>query len=596
MKKAKSFLAISIALAMVVGMTACNGNGSSSSESTASGDSSTTAAAAEAKDWSKADPITFDVFSQTANFNGEQGGWFGKILKDKFNVTLNIISGQGEGQNLFTTRSAAQDLGDIIIFGSNIQNFVDSATAGLLTDMVPLLEKEGQFVTETYPLAVNRMKKDYGEGTKVWGLPNQCTTEKATVSLDGNDLTYGNYMLLSAYKAAGSPKINTLEDILPALQKMQKAVPTASNGKSTYGFSLFKDWDGRIMCTAKQFCCVYGYDEWGFLLVNAMGDKYESVLADDGQYYRNLKLYHDANKLGLLDPDSATQDHATLGDKLKAGQILCDWWPWDCQGQYNTQERVTKSESNPNPDGYVLVPIADQKIFSNGFSPSGGNYQVAIGSKCDDPERAMALINWLYTPEANELIQNGPKGLTWELKDGKPVMTEEGLSIVKNPKSDMPAEYGGGTYEDGQCKLADFKFVAENGTDPNFGEPYLYSRWSSYSTDTDLMKEWSSTIGEGAATVHEYLDSKKQVAVAPGTAIQTPTLDTDTTTKQNSIQDVIRNYSWKMVMTKDDKEFDSYWASMKKEAKELGIDDVDKVYLAQYEKLKQARADAAAGK
>ncbi len=600
MKNGMKFLAIFMVFCMVIaGTVACGSSQTTESETTASSSTSGSAATSDtattpaAVDYSKAEPVTFDVFSQTANFTGAQGGWFGKILKDKFNLTLNVISGQGEGLSLFQTRSAAGSLGDIIIFGSNIQNFVDSITAGLLMDMTSLLASEGKFITETYPLAVERMRTDYGNGTAVYGLPNNCTTEKATTSSDGNDMTYGNYLVWSAYKAAGSPQINTLEDLLPVLQKMQQAVPVASNGKKTYGFSLFKDWDGTMMSNAKQYACCYGVDEWGYLLVNATGDKYESILDPNGLYYRNLKFYHDANKLGLLDPDSATQTFSDMTDKLKYGQILANWWPWCCQGQYNTAANVAKTADH-EPDGYVLIPIKDQKIYSNGFYPSGSNYEIAIGSKCKDPSRAMALLNWLYSPEGAETSYDGPRGLTWELVGGKGVLTEFGKVAVLDPKTEVSADWGGGTYEDGQNKLNDFRFVAENTTDPNTGEPYIYSRWTSYNVSTDLMVEWSEKIGGGAKTVHEFLEKNNMITVAPGTNIQNPVLDTDTTTKSNNVRTIIRKYSWLMVMTKDDTEFNNYWNQMITEAKQQGIDDIDKVYIAQWEKLRDARAEAAA--
>lgn len=35
--------------------------------------------------------VTLDVFDQLANYSGEQIGWFGQIMLDKFNVKLNII-------------------------------------------------------------------------------------------------------------------------------------------------------------------------------------------------------------------------------------------------------------------------------------------------------------------------------------------------------------------------------------------------------------------------------------------------------------------------------------------------------------------------
>ena len=38
--------------------------------------------------------ITLDVYSQLANFSGIQQGWGAVMLKDKFNVELNIIPDQ----------------------------------------------------------------------------------------------------------------------------------------------------------------------------------------------------------------------------------------------------------------------------------------------------------------------------------------------------------------------------------------------------------------------------------------------------------------------------------------------------------------------
>lgn len=589
MKKWNRFFALALVAAMAVTSAGCQQK-STSSVTTSSGHT----------DYAKAKPVKFTVFSQTANFSGTQGGWFGKILKDKFNVSLQIISGQGEGANLYTTRSAAGDLGDIVIFGSNIQNFNDSVKAGLLADITPYLSTDGSYIKEHYSAALSRMKSDYGGGKGIYGIPNSVATQKATVSSDGPDLTYGNYLLWSAYKQAGSPKINTLEDLLTVLQAMQKAHPKADNGKQTYGFSLFKDWDGDMMSNAKQYACMYGYDEWGFSLVNAAGDKQESILDQNGQYYRNLKLYHDANKLGLLDPDSYAQTQSTFAEKLKNGQILSNWWQWCCQTQYNTVDHTSSKNANSTTgvngaDGYVLIPIADEKVFSNGFSPTGMNYQIAIGSKCSDKNRAMALINWMYSPEGMETGLNGPKELFWNVKNKKPYLTDFGKAALVDPNHKIPTEYGGGTYQDGQDKLLDFYPVAKFDSDPNFdNEPYCYYGWSSYTSNTsDLIKDWSKTVGGGATTVHQFLEKNNQIAVAPGTSVQTPVLSTDVSTEENNVKAIIRQYSWKMVMTKSDSEFASDWKTMISQANAAGIKDVDKAYTTQYNILAAARKKAA---
>jgi hypothetical protein len=62
------------------------------------------------------EPITLTMFSQLANYAGEQGGWFAKELKDRFNVTLKYVSTNVDG-NAWTAGVAAGDLGDIICLG-----------------------------------------------------------------------------------------------------------------------------------------------------------------------------------------------------------------------------------------------------------------------------------------------------------------------------------------------------------------------------------------------------------------------------------------------------------------------------------------------
>ena len=38
------------------------------------------------------DFLTIDVYDSQANFQGIQSGWFAKVVKDKFNMELNIIA------------------------------------------------------------------------------------------------------------------------------------------------------------------------------------------------------------------------------------------------------------------------------------------------------------------------------------------------------------------------------------------------------------------------------------------------------------------------------------------------------------------------
>ncbi len=122
------------------------------------------------------------------------------------------------------------------------------------------------------------------------------------------------------YKEVGYPEMNTLEDLLPILQQMQEAKGTTEDGKRVYSFSLFSDWDGDSMSNAVQLAQMYGYNTVGYALARADGSDIQGLLDDDSEYMRALKFYYEANQLGLVDPESTTQNYDTLYSKFQGGQ------------------------------------------------------------------------------------------------------------------------------------------------------------------------------------------------------------------------------------------------------------------------------------
>ncbi|MGO4276526.1 hypothetical protein AB4Z22_43005, partial [Paenibacillus sp. TAF58] len=120
-----------------VALTGCGGESNNKAASTApskSPDSGTAGATSKAStelDHSK--PLTITVFDNAANYQGEQKGWYGKLIKDKFNITLNILAPQVAGDQLYKTRSAAGNLGDLLIV--NNSQLEELVPAGLIMDL-----------------------------------------------------------------------------------------------------------------------------------------------------------------------------------------------------------------------------------------------------------------------------------------------------------------------------------------------------------------------------------------------------------------------------------------------------------------------------
>ncbi|EAG2293727.1 ABC transporter substrate-binding protein, partial [Listeria monocytogenes] len=496
--------------------------------------------------------ITIDVYNGLANYMGMQEGWFAKIVRDKFNMELNIIAPNvaGNGDTLYQTRTAAGDLGDLIIV-DNGQQYNELVEAGLLTDASEYYETMEN--VQRFDAAVQNLNKD-ADG--LYGFPTSVSTLKATDPSEGLDPTFGAYVRWDLYGEQGYPEIGTLEDLLPVIQKMQEDNPTTDSGKKVYGFSLFSDWDGNMMNAGKQLVTYYGYDESGFVLAKADGSDYQSILDSDSEYIRALKFYFEANQMGLVDPESTTQNYDTLFAKFQEGQVLFSWWPWLGQAAFNTTTNLTDGK------GFMLAPIQDQKIFSYGAEVYGGKQFIGIGSNAEDPERIAAFIDWLYSSEgvlANSSQtsgSSGPEGLTWEMKDGEPVLTEFGKQALLDGDGDVPEEYGGGSYKDGVSAL-NVNTVLPIDINPDTGFPYAYTMWESYQNETtDPVKEdWSKNMG-GAESTIGYLEENDQLLVAPGASYVAPEDSSEISTLRNQAKATIIEYSWRMVFAKDEAEFD----------------------------------------
>lgn len=559
MKKVNRIMGKSVlAIALLTGLVACGDGTDKPKEST------------KAADGTYEETITIDVYDGLANYMGIQEGWFAKLVKDKFNMELNIIAPNvaGNGDTLYQTRTAAGDLGDLIIV-DNGQQYNELVEAGLLLDASEYYKNMPN--VSRFNEAVEHMNQESGG---IYGFPTSVSSLSATTPSEGLDPTFGAYMRWDLYGNQGYPEVNTLEDLLPVVKKMQEDNPTTESGKKVYGFSLFSDWDGNMMNAAKQLVTYYGYDELGFVLAKADGSEYQSILDSDSEYIRALKFYYEANQQGLVDPESTTQNYDTLFAKFQDGQVLFSWWPWLGQAAYNTQTNLDAGK------GFMMVPIQDQTIFSYGSEVYGGKQFIGIGSKAEDPERISQFIDWLYSPEgvlANSSQtsgSSGPEGLTWEMVDGEPVLTDFGKQALLDGNGDVPEEYGGGTYKDGVSAL-NVNTILPIDINPKTGVSYSYTMWESYQKDNTnpVISDWSEQMG-GATTTIQYLEDNDQLSVAPGASYVAPEDSSEISTLRNQVKSTIVEYSWKMVFAKDNNEFDKLLKEMQETADGLGYQTV----------------------
>lgn len=517
--------------------------------------------------------ITVDVYDSLANDSGIQSGWYAKIIREKFNMELNIITPNtsGSADTLYDTRFAAGDIGDLIICSSGGGRLQSLVNAGLVLNMEPYLHETNLIRSYDIPIrSLNRSVTQDG----IYAIPSTVSSASPYTPSEDSATNYGAYIRWDYYSEMGYPSINTLEDLLPVLAEMQENHPYSDSGEPVYAFSFFKDWDDNMMNAIKQPCCFYGYDETGFVLAKADGSDFQNILDDGSLYMRVLRFYNKAHQMGLVDPDSYNQTYNDLSQKFKDGQVLFSPWPWLAQPAYNTTDKMNAGV------GYMFVPIEDELIYSYGCK-SFGNYEtvIAVGSGAEDPERLVDFIDWLYSPEGIMISccsprqgTAGPEGLTWHITDDAPELTEFGRLVLLNGDSEVPPEWGGGMWWDGSCML-NYTPVSKVERTPD-GYPYYFATWDSVfrQKQSALEKDWVQHMN--ADTVIEYLQNNNQMIVSPGTDYISPNVSTELSTIRTQCASAVISYSWKMVYADSDEEFEALYAELLSRTEALGYSQI----------------------
>ena len=573
-KRSKKVLALLLSAVMAASVAGCGSKGTASQpaqENTAAGtDEAAGTAAAEGEEntgSAYADTLTIDVFAENANYQGLQSGWFAKIIKDKFNIELNIIAPNISGQSIYQTRSAAGELGDIVCLGS--EKMKDCVEAGLIYDMTDLVKDSA--ILKPFEAGALGLSDYFGTDDRIYAYPTNASgvaknTEAAQVRNGAPE--NGFYTRWDYYYELGCPEIKNMDDMLKVSKQMQDNHPLSDSGKPAYAFSLFPDWDGKWLATASKYCIMYGYGgSTGYILFNSDASKSFTLEDEDGMYYKVIEMFYKANQMGILDPDSSTQSFDELTAKVKDGAAFSSPFPIT---EYNTPEHVAEGK------GQGFVPVGDMDYAPLGYSPYGQGGAVAMGSNVKDPERVFEFFEWLSTPEANMLTYAGPEGLTWEEKDGRPCLTEYGKSALQGGSVQnvpVPEEWGGGNYGDGSNKLVtsiDYQMDLH----PKYRETYDTGSWSSTIEENrnKIHDEWTEVYGYEWPL--DYLEAKDMIHPFPGNSFREPADPSDIKTIRSECNQILTEYSWKAIYASNDDEFRQLWQEMKDKLDGFGYQKV----------------------
>ncbi len=526
-------------------------------------------------------PLTLEVYDVAANYQGIATGWFANYVKNKFNIEFNIIAPQasGDGAALYQTRTSSGKIGDIILLDNS--DFVDCINAGLIKDITGLL---GNYSNLSVFSEQIKAFSDQVEGTNgaIYGIPSEMTNTSPTAYSQTSVLS-SPWMPWDYYKELGTPEMKDLNGLLDVLEAMQKAHPTNTEGEKAYAIGLWSDWDNTSIENVNQMTKWYGEEVNGSILLNSKGEM-RSLTEDDGSYYKMLRFLYDANKRGLIDPDSATQDWNTMLEKMKAKRIYLYWYNWSL-GFYNTVDKTSKG------DGYIYAPVEDMNFYQTSDSYYGSGRVWGIGSQVDDETaaRIMEFYDWYASPDGVNLQNVLIKDFTYEVREDGTYATINDQAVVNNDV--VPDEYGGGPIVDGMNQLNQW-IVGAFSINPESGESYSRVGWSSEKEKekSTLDSEWIAQFGTDNAL--ELMKKYEQLSIAPSVNLILDSDSTDIALVRSQCGNLICDYSWQMIYAADEATFEKYWADLKEKLVGLGWDKLVEFDKNKYQAVVDERANA----
>ncbi len=498
--------------------------------------------------------LTIDVYDDAANYNGIQTGWFAKVIKDRFNIELNIIASQVVGNTVYATRSEEGNLGDIILVDkAKFPEIVEAGLAKDISDKLPECENIMKFKDQ-----IDVFNKGLtGEDGKYYGIPTEMTDTAPDTLTD--DVIYSSPMLRwDLYKAAGAPELKNLDDLLDVLKKIHEIHPVNEDGDPAYPFTLWADWDGNDnmigIANVVQLTTWYGEKLKGSAMLKP-DYTFSPLYERENAYYKITKFLNKANQMGLVDPDSGTQPWDTVANKLSTGRADVMWYSWQT-GFWNSVDRLNAGT------GFIFIPVGDQNYYADADRYYGSDRMFGIGAGVEGEkyERIMAFLDWYASPEGVTFQHDGIEGLNYTVgEDGKFIPYKDNALMDNLP---VPEEYGAGGYSDGNNQINQW-IVSSICVNPLTGERFAQKYWQSYKdmTMTEMKKEWQEKFG--AEDSVDWMKKNGKLLASPSVDF-TPAADSnDFIALRSDVNKALCEYTWNLIMTcATDEEFEALWDEM----------------------------------
>ena len=478
-----------------------------------------------------------------------------KYVLDNFNVKLNKIVYNQDADERFNLSLASNDYPEVIT-GLTKGDVDKLKQQGKIKDLTPYIDKYGENIKKELGDIFNRYKDKDG---KIYALP----TGWGMLPIPD----YSAHIRWDWYQEIGAPKFETPEEYYEVLKKIVEKHPTNSKGQKVYALSWENDncfistanasATGSVPAAAGIWGLKEGYKE------DSNHNLTHWVNTQEGLDL--TKFYNKAYKDGLLDPDSFSNKFEQWKTKVSDERVVGHLGPWweTWNAGHEVWQKTNKDWKEDQRFVQVSLKAANaEKSYLSPKDTTGGGYTV-ITDKAKDPEAIIRFLNFAITPNGTRLFAWGIPNLdnsNWNFKDGKWSFNEKTKQEIINASYDYKAhEPLGSNY----LWLIHTGGVISDAPETNIWIDQCFN---------DQAK-WKKMMNDNLKNSIYDNSAMDQIGFLPENPV---------TVIQQQIDDTIRTYWAKAVLSKTDAEFDKNFAELKSRVQKLGVDKLEKYMTEQY--------------
>ncbi|HHV13364.1 MAG TPA: ABC transporter substrate-binding protein [Clostridiales bacterium] len=402
---------------------------------------------------------------------------------------------------------SSDDKLDILpVFGSNVGPYID---AGYLIDITPYIDTVGKDLVDIIG------KEDIScctIGDFLWGVPNMHERSNPVCYVVRTDLFEE-----SGFKAED---IKSMQDMAALYAKVKELHPDMImyNGLNTL----------TQPCVQTTFDALGG-GNYGVLMNNGQDTTVTNWYESD-EFRSLVETMYEWNQKGYLSQDLATSTDA--GESLmRAGNTFSFTSYW---------KPNSKAEKDA-ATGYdtTVLRVTEPVCYTSTTNALG----YSISANSEDPEKAVALLNWIYkTKEANDLLNWGIEGKDYIVQEDGTINYPEGVT------SDNV-----GYHQDfGWAMLNQYNSYVWDGTSPDIWDEYqkvrnsaILSKAYGFTFDTIPV---TNEIAALTLVSNQYLTALGAGAVDPESGIK-------------EFNDALYAAGLQTVMDEKQKQFDEWYSA-----------------------------------